>query len=158
MSKKWIKMFVVNIIVLIAANLGFVLLSNVILLTLCNAVFGAEHGLYACNTLIRICLPVTVGTVIIVTDAKDHIARIEYLKATTKEQYKAKNDLVNILKDKDFWAEFVIFTFLFLIMLLISEKPVWMFPVSIPLFLAGNVVCKLCLHKYWLKSRIHKTI
>ena len=154
MSKKWIKVFLINAVVLIAANIGLVLLSNVILLTLCNAVFGADHGLYACNTLIRICLPITIGSVIIVSDAKDRIARIEYLKTISKEQYKAKEDLTAILKDKDFWAEFVIFAFLFVIMLLISEKPVWMFPLSIPLFLTINLMFRICLHKHWLKSQI----
>lgn len=155
MLKKWIKLFCISAIVLIASNIGLVLLSNVILLTFCNIIFGSDNGLYACNTIIRILLPIILATVIFVINAKDTTSKREYLEAMSKDEYRIKEDFVRVIKDKDLWAELVIFTILLLVMLLISEKPVWMFPLSIPVFAVVNLIIRICMHKFWVNSKIH---
>lgn len=154
MKQKIIKLSLISALTLVI-GIGLVsLISNFFLMTLFNGIFGSENGVYACNLFMRFCLPIIVGSMICIRNARDEEAHRSYLKEIEGERYEAKQDLFKILHDKLYWAECIIFAVLFIFMIFYAQNPVWMFPVSIPIFVIVNALWRMHLHKSWANARI----
>ena len=53
-----------------------------------------------------------------------------------------------------YWAECAIFSVLSLLLMIICEKPVWIFPMYILIFAIVNLLLQMHLHKTWANDRI----
>jgi len=65
-------------------------------------------------------------------------------------------DLTLVLHDRMYWAECIIFASLFLVVTFTVNKPIWIFPVSIPLFVVFDGWWRMHLHKSWANGRMRQ--
>ena len=157
-AKNVIKMFFVQILLVIVAQFIISFLGNSIILSICNAIFGSDEnrGWHVATIFTRICLPAIVFLVVYWLKSRDLESKQLYMKKMEGKDYQKKQDFFDILHDKFFYAECVIFGLLFLFIFIITSSPKWMFLAAIPLFFILNLLCISHLHKIWLSSRIRK--
>ena len=156
MRHKILKLFIIQALLLTISIFLVNLLSNVLLFTLCNAIFGSDHGGYANAILIRALLPMIITASFCILNAKDSETKRDYLKSIEGKDYDSKQDLTLVLHDRMYWAECIIFAILFLVMPLIDSRLFWVFLLSIPLFVIFDGWWRMHLHKSWANGRIRQ--
>ena len=154
MKHKILKLFLINALLLAVSVFLLSLLTNTILLTVFNAIFGEVMGVLAANVFMRFCLIAITTISFCLTNTKDEEMRRSYLKTIEGEQYQAKKDMQSVLKDKVYWAECAICVVLFMFFFAFAEKPVWMFPLGIPIFAMIDFLWRVHLHKTWANDRM----
>ena len=156
MRHKILKLFIIHALLLLGSVFLVSMLGNVLLLTLCNAIFGSEYGRPVCMVLIRFLMVVIITASFCIINAKDSEAHRAYVSSMEGRSYNAKEDLMLVLRDRMYLAECIIFAILFLVLTFIISKPVWVFPVSIPLFAVFNGWWRMHLHKSWTNGRMRQ--
>ena len=155
MKHKVLKLAFISILFLVVGFILVPFLINLLFLGVFNTLFDSEvKGVYATNVLMRFCLCAIPTICICLFNTRDDEARRVYLSTIEGEQYQAKKDIGFILRDRMYWAECAIFSILSIVMMIIVEKPVWIFVACIPLFAIVNCCCFLYEHKTWASNRI----
>ncbi|MBQ7392200.1 MAG: hypothetical protein IJV73_05890 [Clostridia bacterium] len=177
------KLFAVNIAILIGGIIILYLFSIAILVTIFNAIFGdTDTGIYAVNVFIRICLPIISTLIICIPHARNTTARKAFLNDLGAEWYNRKEDLIKVIKTKEFYIECAVFVVVNILMFFIKNPPAWIFIlgqfilpftlwqdvgtflmrnppqwiflVAIPVFPFINLWHHTALHKRWAGERI----
>lgn len=156
MRHKILKLFIIHALLLFGSVFLVDMLTNVLLLTLCNLIFGSKLGMPLCMVLVRFLLPVIITISFCIINARNDDNHREYLKSMEGRPYDAKEDLTLVLHDRMYWAECIIFASLFLVVTFTVNKPVWIFPVSIPLFVVFDGWWRMHLHKSWANGRMRQ--
>ena len=116
---KLIKLFFINLALLIGGTMLVYLLSITLFATIFNAIMGNPvSGAYATNVFMRICLPVINGLAICIPHARNAEARRDFLNAIGAEKYDRKADFKALVKTKDFRNECIVFSILYIVMFL----------------------------------------
>ena len=113
MKKRYIKMFMINIVVCILAIVVLTILGNSIIGTIAFAIWGKQKGLLATNIIIRILMPIFLALAIHLQNTRNEIDFNEYI-AEMKEknyEYSFKEDVNFLIRNKNFWVEIGIFAF-----------------------------------------------
>ena len=152
---KPVKLFFINLALLIGGTILVYLLSITLFATIFNAIMGNPvSGAYATNVFMRICLPVINGLAICIPHARDAEARREFLNAIGAEKYDRKADFKALVKTKDFRNECIVFTILYIYMFIFSVSPKWIFLVAILVFPFVNLWHHTAVRKQWASERI----
>ena len=155
MKRSAIKLFLINVALLIGGSMLVYLLSITIFATIFNAIMGNPvSGAYATNVFMRVCLLCINGLAICIPHARDAEARREFLNALGADKYDRKADFKVIAKTKDFRNECIVFTILYVVMFLISMAPKWVYIVGILTFPFINLWHHTAIHKQWASERI----
>ena len=155
MKKRYIKMFVINIVVSILSIVFLTILGNSIIGTIAFAIWGEQKGWLATNIIIRILMPLFLALGIHLQNIRNEKDFDEYI-AEMKEknyEYSFKEDVIFLIRNKDFWVEVGTFAFFSLIMMLVVQSPKWMFLPAIPLFVPINIFSHAIIHKSWIKKK-----
>ena len=153
---KPVKLFFINLALLIGGTILVYLLSITLFATIFNAIMGNPvSGAYATNVFMRICLPVINGLAICIPHARNAEARRDFLNAIGAEKYDRKADFKALAKTKDFRNECIVFTILYIVMFFISMSPKWIFLVAILVFPFINLWHHTAVRKQWASERIH---
>ena len=152
---KPVKLFFINLALLICGTILVYLLSITLFATIFNAIMGNPvSGAYATNVFMRICLPVINGLAICIPHARNAEARRDFLNAIGAEKYDRKADFKALVKTKDFRNECIVFSILYIVMFFISMSPKWIFLVAILVFPFINLWHHTAVHKRWASERI----
>ena len=152
---KPVKLFFINLALLIGGTMLVYLLSITLFATIFNAIMGNPvSGAYATNVFMRICLPVINGLAICIPHARNAEARREFLNALGAEKYDRKADFKALAKTKDFRNECIVFSILYIVMFFISMSPKWIFLVAILVFPFINLWHHAAVRKQWASERI----
>ena len=152
---KPVKLFFINLALLIGGTMLVYLLSITLFATIFNAIMGNPvSGAYATNVFMRICLPVINGLAICIPHARNAEARRDFLNAIGAEKYDRKADFKALVKTKDFRNECIVFSILYIVMFFISMSPKWIFLVAILVFPFINLWHHTAIHKQWASERI----
>lgn len=152
---KLIKLFFINLALLIGGTMLVYLLSITLFATIFNAIMGNPvSGAYATNVFMRICLPVINGLAICIPHARNAEARRDFLNAIGAEKYDRKADFKALVKTKDFRNECIVFSILYIVMFFISMSPKWIFLVAILVFPFINLWHHTAVRKQWASERI----
>ena len=152
---KPVKLFFINLALLIGGTMLVYLLSITIFATIFNAIMGNPvSGAYATNVFMRICLPVINGLAICIPHARNAEARRDFLNAIGAEKYDRKADFKALVKTKDFRNECIVFSILYIVMFFISMSPKWIFLVAILVFPFINLWHHTAVRKQWASERI----
>ena len=152
---KSIKLFFINLALLIGGTMLVYLLSITLFATIFNAIMGNPvSGAYATNVFMRICLPVINGLAICIPHARNAEARRDFLNAIGAEKYDRKADFKALVKTKDFRNECIVFSILYIVMFFISMSPKWIFLVAILVFPFINLWHHTAVRKQWASERI----
>ncbi len=152
---KPVKLFFINLALLIGCVMLLNLLSVTVFATIFNAIMGNPvFGAYATNVFIRICLPCINGLAICIPHARNAEARREFLNTLGADKYDRKADFKNLAKTKQFRTECIIFAILYIFMFLTSNAPKWIFLVAIPVFPFINLWHHTAVRKRWASERI----
>ena len=155
MKRSVIKLFLINVALLIGGSMLVYLLSITLFATIFNAIMGNPvSGAYATNVFMRICLPVINGLAICIPHARNAEARRDFLNAIGAEKYDRKADFKALVKTKDFRNECIVFSILYIVMFFISMSPKWIFLVAILVFPFINLWHHTAIHKQWASERI----
>lgn len=155
MKRSVIKLFLINVALLIGGSMLVYLLSITLFATIFNAIMGNPvSGAYATNVFMRVCLLFINGLAICIPHAKDADARREFLNDLGADKYDRKADFKVIAKTKDFRNECIVFTILYVVMLLISMSPKWVYVIGILAFPFVNLWHHTAVHKRWAGERI----
>ena len=152
---KPVKMFFINVALLIGGVILLNLLAVTLFATIFNAIMGNPvSGAYATNVFIRICLSCINGLAICIPHARNAEARREFLNVLGAEKYDRKADFKTLAKTKEFRNECIIFTILYVIMFFIAMPPKWVFLVAILVFPFINLWHHTVVRKRWASERI----
>ena len=152
---KPVKLFFINLALLIGGTILVYLLSITLFATIFNAIMGNPvSGAYATNVFMRICLPVINGLAICIPHARNAEARRDFLNAIGAEKYDRKADFKALVKTKDFRNECIVFSILYIVMFFISMSPKWIFLVAILVFPFINLWHHTAVRKQWASERI----
>ena len=152
---KPVKLFFINLALLIGGTMLVYLLSITLFATIFNAIMGNPvSGAYATNVFMRICLPVINGLAICIPHARNAEARRNFLNAIGAEKYDRKADFKALVKTKDFRNECIVFSILYIVMFFISMSPKWIFLVAILVFPFINLWHHTAVRKQWASERI----
>ena len=152
---KPVKLFFINLALLIGGTILVYLLSITLFATIFNAIMGNPvSGAYATNVFMRICLPVINGLAICIPHARNAEARRDFLNAIGAEKYDRKADFKALVKTKDFRNECIVFSILYIVMFFISMSPKWIFLVAILVFPFVNLWHHTAVRKQWASERI----
>lgn len=152
---KPVKLFFINLALLIGGTMLVYLLSITLFATIFNAIMGNPvSGAYATNVFMRICLPVINGLAICIPHARNAEARRDFLNAIGAEKYDRKADFKALVKTKDFRNECIVFSILYIVMFFISMSPKWIFLVAILVFPFINLWHHTAVRKQWASERI----
>ena len=155
MKRSAIKLFLINVALLIGGSMLVYLLSITIFATIFNAIMGNPvSGAYATNVFMRVCLLCINGLAICIPHARDAEARRAFLNVLGAEKYDRKADFKALAKTKNFRNECIIFTILYVVMFLISMAPKWVYIVGILAFPLINLWHHTAVHKQWASERI----
>ena len=152
---KPVKLFFINLALLIGGTMLVYLLSITLFATIFNAIMGNPvSGAYATNVFMRICLPVINGLAICIPHARNAEARRDFLNVIGAEKYDRKADFKALVKTKDFRNECIVFSILYIVMFFISMSPKWIFLVAILVFPFINLWHHTAVRKQWASERI----
>ena len=155
MKRSVIKLFLINVALLIGGSMLVYLLSITLFATIFNAIMGNPvSGAYATNVFMRVCLLFINGLAICIPHAKDADARREFLNDLGADKYDRKADFKVIAKTKDFRNECIVFTILYVVMLLISMSPKWVYVIGILAFPFINLWHHTAVRKKWAGERM----
>ena len=157
MKQKILKLFLINLLLLVVGVYTIDFLTNVFLRTIFNAIFGAEVGIYIGNLFVYVAIPGIITFYTCLTNARDEEKRRAYLKTIEGELYEGNKDIRAIIKDKEYWAQCAMCAILFMILFVIAMTgigPIWVIPVCIPLFAVISLLWQMHLHKVWANERI----
>lgn len=155
MKKSGIKIFLINLALLIGGLVLLRLLAVTVFATIFNAIFGNPvSGIYATNVFIRICLPLFNIFGICIPHTRDVEERKEFLDTLGAEKYNRKEDFKKLAKTKLFRTECIIFAILYIVMFFISTSPKWIFLVAVLIFPFINLWHYTAIHKRWAGERI----
>ncbi len=133
--KKAAKLLLINTGVLIGSTMILYLLSIILLVTIFNAIFGdPDRGMYAVNVFIRVCLPIISALVICIPRTRNTTTRRAFLNTLGSEQYDRKEDLKKVIKNKELYAECIVYIILNIIMFFIPNPPEWIFFIATLIF------------------------
>ena len=155
MKKKYIKMFVINIVVTILSIVVLSILGNSIIGTIAFAVWGEESGWIATNIIIRVLMSVVLALGVHIQNMRNEKDYDEYISIMKNKnyEYNFKSDIDEIVKAKNYWVELVFFTIFSLIMMAVVQNPKWMFLIAIPFYLPINLFSHVLIHKSWIKRK-----
>ncbi len=152
---KPVKMFFINLALLIGGVMLLNLLAVTVFATIFNAIMGNPvSGAYATNVFIRICLSCINGLAICIPHVRDAEARREFLNTLGGEKYDRKEDFKALAKTKQFRNECIVFTILYICMFVIAMAPKWVFLVAVLVFPIINLWHHTAVHKAWAGERI----
>ena len=152
---KPVKLFLINLALLIGGVMLLNLLAVTVFATIFNAIMGNPiSGAYATNVFIRICLSCINGLAICIPHARNAEARRAFLDDLGAEKYDRKSDFKALAKTKEFRNECIIFTILYIYMFIMSMSPKWIFLVAILAFPFINLWHHTAVHKAWAGERI----
>ena len=150
-----IKLFFVNVALLIGGVMLLELLSITVFATIFNAITGNPAlGAYATNVFVRACLTCINGLAICIPHVRDAEARREFLNTLGGEKYDRKADFKALAKTKQFRNECIVFTILYICMFVFAVSPKWVFLVAILVFPFINLWHHTAVHKQWASERI----
>jgi hypothetical protein len=156
MKKSVIKLFLINLALLIGGKYLLQLLAVTVFATIFNAIFGnPQTGIYATNVFIRICLPFVNVLAMCIPHARNEEAHRAFLKELQAEKYDRKADFKALAKTKEFRNECVIFTILYVYIFIVSMSPKWIFLVAILIFPFINLWHHTAVRKQWASERLH---
>ncbi len=152
---KAVKLFFINLALLIGGLLLLRLLAVTLFATIFNAIFGnPKTGMYATDIFIRICLTAVNGLAICIPHARNAEARREFLNTLGAEKYDRKADFKALAKTKEFLTECIIFAILYIVMFFIATQPKWIFLVATLVFPVINLWHHTAVRKRWAGERI----
>jgi hypothetical protein len=154
MKKSVVKLFFINLALFIGCFLLLRVLAVTLFATIFNAIFGPDHGMYATDIFIRICLTVINGLAICIPHARNEEARRAFLNDLGAEKYDRKADLKGLAKTKGFRNECIIYAIIYVTLALIATRPKWIFLVAILVFPFINLWHHTAVHKQWASERI----
>ena len=153
---KPVKLFFINLALLIGGSILIYLLSISLFATIFNAIMGNPvSGAYATNVFMRVCLLCINGLAICIPHARNAEARRVFLNDLGAEKYDRKADFKVLAKAKEFRNECIVFTILYVVMFFISMAPKWVYIVGILAFPFVNLWHHTAVHKQWASERIH---
>ena len=151
---KPIKMFFINLALLIGSTMLLNLLSVTVFNTIFNAIMGNPYfGSWASIIFVRICMMFANGLAICVPHARDAEARREFLGSLGADKYDRKADFKALTKTKQFRNESIIFAILY-IGIIILFKPWWICVIGILAFPFINLWHHTAVHRKWAGERI----
>lgn len=155
MKKSVVKLFFINLALLIGGKYLLQLLAVTVFATIFNAIFGnPQTGIYATNVFIRICLPFVNVLAMCIPHARNAEARRAFLDDLGAEKYDRKADFKALAKTKEFRNECIIFSILYVYMFIVSVSPKWIFLVAILAFPFINLWHHTAVRKNWASERI----
>ena len=154
MKKSVVKLFFINLALFIGGFLLLRVLAVTLFATIFNAIFGPNHGMYATDIFILICLTVINGLAICIPHARDAEARREFLDSLGADKYDRKADFKTLAKTKGFRNECIIYAIIYVTLALIATRPKWIFLVAILVFPFINLWHHTAVHKQWASERI----
>lgn len=152
---KPVKMFFINLAVLIGSTMLLRLLSVTVFNTIFNAIIGNPYwGSWASVIFMRICMMFANGLAICVPHARNAEARREFLNVLGAEKYDRKADFKTLAKTKQFRTECIIFTILYIVVIILL-KPWWICVIGILAFPFINLWHHTAVRKKWASERLH---
>lgn len=131
------------------------ILGSTFLLTICNAIWGGEEsggaGLVATQIIMRLMIPLIALTMIYLHKKKDRNEYRIFITKTKERKYSAKQDIRDLLKSKDLWAEVIFVSIITIIYWAFNYIFFWIF-VNIPLFIIFQFVSSIRIHSLWLSK------
>ena len=151
---KPVKLFFINLALLIGSTILLRLLSVTVFNTIFNAIMGNPYlGSWASIIFVRICMMFANGLAICVPHARDAEARREFLDILGADKYDRKADFKALAKTKQFRTECIIFAILYIGVILLF-KPWWICVIGILAFPFVNLWHHTAVRKAWAGERI----
>ena len=151
---KPVKMFFINLALLIGSTILLRLLSVTVFNTIFNAIMGNPYlGAWASIIFVRICMMFANGLAICIPHARNAEARREFLDVLGAEKYDRKADFKALAKTKQFRNECIIFAILYIGVILLF-KPWWICVIGILVFPLINLWHHTAVRKKWAGERI----
>ena len=152
---KSVKIFFINLAIMFGASMLLRLLSVTVFATIFNAIMGNPvSGGYVTNVFVRLGTMVFNVLAICIPHARDAEARREFLNVLGAEKYDRKADFKTLAKMKQFRAECIIFTILYLPLIFVVANAKWVFLIGILAFPFVNLWHHTAVHKQWASERI----
>ena len=151
---KPVKLFFINLAVLIGSTMLLRLLSITVFNTIFNAIMGNPYlGAWASIIFVRICMMFANGLAICIPHARDTEARREFLDGLGADKYDRKADFKALAKTKQFRNECIIFAILYIGVIFLF-KPWWICVIGILAFPFINLWHHTAVRKAWAGERI----
>ena len=151
---KPVKMFFINLALLIGSTMLLRLLSVTVFNTIFNAIMGNPYfGSWASIIFVRICMMFANGLAICIPHARDAEARREFLDSLGADKYDRKADFKALAKTKQFRNECIIFAILYIGVIFLF-KPWWICVIGILVFPFINLWHHTAVRKAWAGERI----
>ena len=151
---KPVKLFFINLALLIGATALLRLLSVTVFNTIFNAIMGNPYlGAWASIIFVRICMMFANGLAICIPHARNAEARREFLDILGAEKYDRKADFKALAKTKQFRNECIIFAILYIGVIFLF-KPWWICVIGILSFPFINLWHHTAVRKKWAGERI----
>ena len=151
---KPVKLFFINLAVLIGSTMLLRLLSITVFNTIFNAIMGNPYlGAWASIIFVRICMMFANGLAICIPHARDTEARREFLDGLGADKYDRKADFKALAKTKQFRNECIIFAILYIGVIFLF-KPWWICVIGILAFPFVNLWHHTAVRKAWAGERI----
>ena len=142
------------ILFFVFADLLASVIGNFLLITICNALFGAENnrGIRVAMVLMLLLVPVISYTMIYFYKRKDRDACAAYRDEMIGKEYDAKADLHALWHDPFLWGEFLIVAVLTVIFWFFHIRSFWVL-FNVPLFALFDLYSTRHIHRLWFKAR-----
>ena len=151
---KPVKLFFINLALLIGSTILLRLLSVTVFNTIFNAIMGNPYlGAWASIIFVRICMMFANGLAICIPHARNAEARREFLDVLGAEKYDRKADFKALAKTKQFRNECIIFAILYIGVIFLF-KPWWICVIGILAFPFINLWHHTAVRKKWAGERI----
>lgn len=151
---KFVKLFFINLALLVGATVLLRLLSVTVFNTIFNAIMGNPYwGAWASIIFVRICMMFANGLAICIPHARNAEARREFLDSLGADKYDRKADFKALAKTKQFRNECIIFAILYIGVIFLF-KPWWICVIGILAFPFINLWHHTAVRKKWAGERI----
>ncbi len=139
----------------VGSFLASFVIGNTFLLTICNAVWGAAasggHGTVATEIIMRLLVPVLAMIAIYIRKRNNRDAYREYRKQMKEQEYSAKKDFQELLRNKNLWAEIIFTTIISVIYWAMNFRFFWLL-LNIPLFMLFDFLAAIRIHHVWMNG------
>ena len=105
----------------------------------------------ATQIIMRLMIPLIALTMIYLHKKKDRNEYRIFITKTKDREYSAKQDIRDLLKSKDLWAEVIFVSIITIIYWAFNYIFFWIF-VNIPLFIIFQFVSSIRIHSLWLSK------
>ncbi len=139
----------------VGSILASFVIGNTFLLTICNAIWGSAEsggqGTVATEIIMRLLVPVFAIIAIYIRKRNNRDAYREYTKKMKEQEYSAKKDFQELLRNKNLWAEIIFTSIISVIYWAINFRFFWLL-LNIPIFMVFDFLATIRIHYMWLNS------